>query len=104
MNLLLEAFHDATVMYSVCCVIGDVPLSARDELYYVHRKRSRSMHPHPVRQSMSDVWIHFTLSLGIVVLSTASVSIDNSIDNTFEGIEDIAPRTSQNRSGLRSTC
>ena len=37
MNLLLEAFHDATVMYSVCCVIGDVPLSARDELYYVHR-------------------------------------------------------------------
>ena len=27
---------------------------------------------------------------------TASLSIDNSIDNTFEGIEDIAPRTSQN--------
>ena len=45
---------------------------------------------------MSDVWIHFTLSLGIVVLSTASLSIDNSIDNTFEGIEDFALRTSQN--------
>ena len=36
------------------------------------------------------------LSIGIEVLSTASLSIDNSIDNTFEGIEDIAPRTSQN--------
>ena len=36
------------------------------------------------------------ISIGIVVLSTASLSIDNSIDNTFEGIEDIAPRTSQN--------
>ena len=52
---------------------------------------------------MSDVWIHFTLSLGIVVLSTASVSIDNSIDNTFEGIEDIAPRTSQKTRFTHST-
>ena len=31
-----------------------------------------------------------------MVLDIASLSIDNSIDNTFEGIEDLAPRTSQN--------
>ena len=42
------------------------------------------------------VLILVPLSIGIEVLSTASLSIDNSIDNTFEGIEDIAPRTSQN--------
>jgi len=30
------------------------------------------------------------------VLGATSLSIDNSIDNTFEGIEDVAPRTSQN--------
>ena len=30
-----------------------------------------------------------------MVLDIASLSIDNTIDNTFEGIEDLAPRASQ---------